>query len=136
MGVAGFRELGRVPLSRRDLICGLERSLRFAGQPKAAVPTSTSFSLFSLNIVFPGLRYSRTLSDARAKNLRWAPRTKACGATRNISGDALLGWGMTFVTLSLRYARPRIGVGSEFFVRSFGALPKRFLKEKSSANRR
>jgi hypothetical protein len=37
---------------------------------------------------------------------------------------------MTFVTLSLRYARPRIGVGSEFFVRSFGALPKRFLKEK------
>jgi hypothetical protein len=37
---------------------------------------------------------------------------------------------MTFVTLSLRYARPRIGVGSEFFARSCGALPKRVLKEK------
>jgi hypothetical protein len=55
--------------------------------------------------------------------------TKAGGYTKHVQGYALWRWAMTFVTLSLRYAPPRIGVGSEFcaLVR---ALPKRFLKEK------
>jgi len=42
---------------------------------------------------------------------------------------------MTFVTLSLRYAGPRIGLGSEFFARSCGALPRDSSKRDSSANR-
>ena len=83
----------------------------------------------------------------RAKNLRWGRpgrrrpglhkrfwATQKRGDTKHVRGYALWGWGMTFVTLSLRYARPRIGVGSEFFCAPSGRCPRDSSKRNSSAN--
>ena len=45
------------------------------------------------------------------------------------------GRGMTFVTLSLHYAGPRIAVGSEF-LRALASAAQRFCNKNSSANRK
>jgi len=59
--------------------------------------------------------------------------TKAGGYTKHLPGYALWEWAMTIVTLSLRYARPRIGVGSEFLCAHSGRCPRDSSKRNSSA---
>jgi hypothetical protein len=65
----------------------------------------------SLGFFFPSADCV-TWDAVPAHQLARAPWTKASEAA--CARSRTLRWAMTFVTLSLRYAGPRIGVGSEF----------------------